>query len=770
MSRGDDVAQTPIPTYFSHSYRPEDREINEAIWRLFWDKGFAFTVDPKSSSLSTAQLELMMRRSACFVAVAARRSEQTHYKTSPFIVYEYGLAVQAQKPRLVLVEVGVAGHYFDEASAIAFDRDAILQNDLDPNLLGQIDRLTEQSRAYVRIGQRALGSVGLILSDDEPYAATRDAVSGVLESAGYLVEDVPWTFQNPFEFALDVDRHDFVVLPVDDLTVPGWVLPALQGRFIPTVKLMRHRLDHERIAASLPPLVGGHALELVTAADELVVWWDTVEELVSGLERHLDELQRPRRQFRTVSDGVRYLRSLGRSSHGPVFVSNAGTDNEIARSLTLEFDLNNIRLFHYLYNPAAIELGASWRMRLPDVVRASRLFVALISPAYWASDICMNEWRLASEMHERGELEIYPYFLKESSVGDTPGVAAQGRSLAGMTIEDQIATIREDVDRFLVGTIPASASTSAPVVEASLGPVWTDEPQPQVDIALVTVLPEEYAAVLKRVEHPKAAKGTSRLPNLHSWQLGEVQSSLHKGPYRVVLGLAGQPGTSGGLLLVLNTIDAFRPMYVILVGIAGALRDAGLGDAVVSDRIFGYEYGKYADEFTPRPDWNHPATMALVTAASTMESLHPDWHADLPTKPRIHVGPVASGNKVVDNLGNPAFRRVLELWPKLLAVEMEGVGASEAIRAAGDRFNAVGFGMVRGISDIPRREVSSDGVKGGDVPQDAAEAPGDAGGNASAQARERDEWKVAASEVAAELAIQMIRRAWPRGPRELDAG
>ena len=52
-----------IPTYFSHSYYPDDRAINEYFWDLFWEHGFAFTVDPRTGPLSTTHLELMMRRS-----------------------------------------------------------------------------------------------------------------------------------------------------------------------------------------------------------------------------------------------------------------------------------------------------------------------------------------------------------------------------------------------------------------------------------------------------------------------------------------------------------------------------------------------------------------------------------------------------------------------------------------------------------------------------------------------------------------------------------
>src|SRR5260370_10349666 len=91
-----------VPVHFSHSYRREDRDLNDYFWTIFHGAGFSFTVDPGSTSLSTTYLELMMARSAGFVAVVTYRQEEEGYRCSPFIMHEYGLAVRARKPRLVL--------------------------------------------------------------------------------------------------------------------------------------------------------------------------------------------------------------------------------------------------------------------------------------------------------------------------------------------------------------------------------------------------------------------------------------------------------------------------------------------------------------------------------------------------------------------------------------------------------------------------------------------------------------------------------------------
>jgi nucleoside phosphorylase len=117
--------------------------------------------------------------------------------------------------------------------------------------------------------------------------------------------------------------------------------------------------------------------------------------------------------------------------------------------------------------------------------------------------------------------------------------------------------------------------------------------------------------------------------------------------------------------------------------------------------------------------------------------------------PQIVVGHVGSGDKVVDDPTDAFFASVLRSRPKLRAVEMEGAGAAAAIQDAREMQRAVSFGVIRGISDLPR-------AGGLQVGQQAGQ---------SEQTQMRDAWKVAASTTAAIAAIQLIRLSWPRPPR-----
>ena len=43
---------------------------------------------------------------------------------------------------------------------------------------------------------------------------------------------------------------------------------------------------------------------------------------------------------------------------------------------------------------------------------------------------------------------------------------------------------------------------------------------PPVDVAIITILDEEYKAVLNRLENHKRDNGTSDSPNVFAWELG----------------------------------------------------------------------------------------------------------------------------------------------------------------------------------------------------------------------------------------------------------
>jgi nucleoside phosphorylase len=737
-----------IPVYFSHSYRRDDRPVNLFFWSLFWKAGFSFTVDPKSEQLSVPYLELMMRRSACFVAVVTTRDEPASYRCSPFIVHEYGLAVQAKKPRLVFVENGVAGSLFDlDDDVIGFNRQRL--NNAKKDFVDRIGKLAEKSQPYVTMGDRPLKKAGLLLPRDAPaYVDNLDMIRQTLSDRGYLLEDVQMRFSNTFLLAKHLDQFDFIIADVSSPMLPSWIYPFIYGRFIPTIKLSHRHLVEAPSPSSLPLVGTGEALNIATASDQVILYWDSAEELESRLSQELDKLNRDRRQFESASDGTRYFRSLGRRSV-PVFVSNANDANDLAGDLARALSLENMLYFHYRYHNT-ISLGSDWQGELAEKVNASAIFVALVTKGYPESPWCQKEYRIAQDLEASGKVTILPCLVEDPIGFD---IEYQGIRLVGMPRRSQVSSVIKKLDQLMTGERDVPVRVRQPRSYAVNTPV---------DVAIITVLEEEYEAVLKHMRSHGRVLGTEQHPNVHSWEIGEIPSPDYSAPYRIVLSMAHHAGTTAGALAARNTVDAFDPLYVLLVGIAGGLGPIDKGDVVVSDRIWGYEYGKLDAGFKPRPDWNYPADSAIVSAARTLRARESEWSnliseaAPEPTNaPAIIIGPVASGEKVVDDISDDFFQHVLNSWPKLRAVEMEGAGAASAILDARDRGGRVGFAMIRGISDIPRSGAGSwEQSVGGSTPQ----------------TQERDSWKKYAAAAAAVLSVQLIRRSWPRPPRSEESG
>jgi HEAT repeat protein/nucleoside phosphorylase len=271
-----------------------------------------------------------------------------------------------------------------------------------------------------------------------------------------------------------------------------------------------------------------------------------------------------------------------------------------------------------------------------------------------------------------------------------------------------------------------------------------------VDIVILTILPQEYAAICSRLSNLRPPSQDTPVQNRYAWKLGEVTCKRSKKAYTLAIGMIGRAGTIQSALATYESILLWKPLYLILVGIAGGLTNVNKGDVVIASIIHGYEYGKIDDGFYPRDDWTYCTDLSLMTSAIAFNALYPEW-ADcieetmqsLKYKPEVSCGEFASGDKVVDNPADPFFNQVLKRWPKIVAVEMEGAGAANAIQhVKGLRVSyshTVEFIMIRGISDLPRSS-TVDEVRGN---------------------KERDNWKSYASATAAAFTLGWIADGLP---------
>ena len=379
-----------------------------------------------------------------------------------------------------------------------------------------------------------------------------------------------------------------------------------------------------------------------------------------------------------------------------------------------------------------------------------------------------------------------------NALGDAFAAEALLRSISPegqrrLRVQDRIRHIRSEGSP---ADVPAPRAPSE-VTQVHDVPITSDTVSPpaheEIDVAIITALLAEYEAVRDRLTGWTPAPPNDEYPNIYAWTIGTIPCSNGSGSYRVVVACAGDSGNLRTLHATTRTIDRWHPRYVLFSGIAGGLRRNGgdmlsHGDVVVSQTIWYYEYQKIVDgQHVPRARDTFAADAGLVSAARAFDSASKAWRVcgvvppDAEHVPRMVPGMIGSGEKVIDDLEPLFVEAVRNFKPELQAVEMEAAGAAMAIERAHHEGRAVGFMMVRGISDMPKEPEPASPLRAAA----AALLCGNLGASLRLLQRNtgigqrgdgtttRDNWKPYASAISANFITGLVGSGWwPVGPRQ----
>src|SRR6266478_702514 len=115
-----------------------------------------------------------------------------------------------------------------------------------------------------------------------------------------------------------------------------------------------------------------------------------------------------------------------------------------------------------------------------------------------------------------------------------------------------------------------------------------------VEWLILTALGLEFTGVrshlnnLRRVIHPKGTQ----------YEVGEFQNKQLQSSVAIVECGAGNVAAA---IEAERAISFFQSKNALFVGVAGAIKDAKLGDVVCGTKVYQYESGKAADTFLTRP-------------------------------------------------------------------------------------------------------------------------------------------------------------------------
>ena len=149
------------------------------------------------------------------------------------------------------------------------------------------------------------------------------------------------------------------------------------------------------------------------------------------------------------------------------------------------------------------------------------------------------------------------------------------------------------------------------------------------------------------------------------------------------------------------------PDLVLFVGVAGGVKDVELGDVVIGEKIYSYEFGKAGIEFFSRP--NIGLSSYSVVQRAIVEARNSDWkknnrndYIDVQNA-KVFVGSISAGEKVVSSTKSETYKFIKKHYNDTLAIEMEGKGYIEAVYS-----NNIDACIIRGISDLIDNKSKSD--------------------------------------------------------------
>lgn len=252
-----------------------------------------------------------------------------------------------------------------------------------------------------------------------------------------------------------------------------------------------------------------------------------------------------------------------------------------------------------------------------------------------------------------------------------------------------------------------------------LAPLPSEPDRPKC-VVILTATPTEYKAVRKHLDKESLEQIGHDTRAHEKMQFHDNQKS-----WDIILIETGQGGNNAQNE-TLFALQEYKPEIMLFLGTAGSMKpdEVCLGDVVVPDKIYSYEFGSWTTvtdpetgkkelKFNARPQLYHPdkkltsrAELLLLdyTWGERIKETENEKCCFVRERANVFCGPLATGSAILETMDAPPSKIVKANYEDSLAVEMEGFGFFHAISHPMQEDTNVHATEIRGISDIVQDE------------------------------------------------------------------
>ncbi|MDX1490805.1 MAG: hypothetical protein R3332_05925 [Pseudohongiellaceae bacterium] len=239
-----------------------------------------------------------------------------------------------------------------------------------------------------------------------------------------------------------------------------------------------------------------------------------------------------------------------------------------------------------------------------------------------------------------------------------------------------------------------------------IGSVFEPKRTIDIDILIVTILPEEAYAVMNSLNNCREVPESEL-----SYDGLAFRGSLKGAEGRelsVVLVQTLDPGNPNIIITVNHIIHDFSPKAIVLLGIAGSIdKKVQIGDVVIANEVLHYENGKEisSDEIQNRittfrlSKWSKAQVNRMLLTCGGASKAELVGFAQ--NKFNVQLAPIGSGDKVLAAEDGRIRGFLKYVHDKTAAVEMEAAGLAMLHESSlgGKGYSVKQILIVRGISD-----------------------------------------------------------------------